>query len=66
MRPSIDAILLKPQVSSSNLEVGSNTHLAESLLKPAVFGAHLEQEVPSWSVVIGDADLHGLYDFLVR
>jgi integrase len=41
----------KPQVSSSNLEVGSNTNLAESLHKPAVFGAYLEQVVPSWSVI---------------
>ena len=36
---------------SSNLEVGSNTNLARSLHKPAVFGAYLEHEVASWSAV---------------
>ncbi len=44
-------LIRKPQVSSSNLEVGSNTNLAISLHKPAVFGAYLEQEVASWSAV---------------
>jgi len=45
-----DIEVRKPQVSISNLEVGSNTNLAESQWKPAILGAHMARAVASWSV----------------